>query len=33
MGRTRARAGAALLDWLAQWRLRARRTLDAAGVP
>jgi hypothetical protein len=26
-------SGADLLDWFAQWRLRARKALDAAGVP
>jgi hypothetical protein len=26
-------SGADLLDWFAQWRLRARQALDAAGVP
>ena len=26
-------SGADLMDWFAQWRLRARSALDAAGVP
>ncbi len=26
-------SGADLMDWFAQWRLRARQALDAAGVP
>ena len=26
-------SGADLMDWFAQWRLRARKALDAAGVP
>ena len=26
-------SGADLTEWFAQWRLRARETLDAAGVP
>ncbi|NPD66278.1 hypothetical protein HN018_23680 (plasmid) [Lichenicola cladoniae] len=26
-------SGADLVDWFAQWRLRARKALDAAGVP
>lgn len=26
-------SGADLVDWFAQWRLRARQALDAAGIP
>ena len=26
-------SGADLMEWFAQWRLRARKALDAAGVP
>ncbi|MDQ2802768.1 MAG: hypothetical protein M3Y41_08810 [Pseudomonadota bacterium] len=29
----RSVSGADLVDWFAQWRLRARTALDAAGVP